>query len=462
MAAPDRSLVANLTSLSRPIVDYYRCSTHLPAFQVAEGVKESNGFFRFGSDVICYGRTTSETSAVVDGELFDASTQSHAHKGTVFLPFDFSQVFDNLRYERYVPSSDSPRWLEKSLARQLYYRLRPLLPSSLRRRLQRFYLRDWDRIAFPSWPVDRNADVLFEKLLVLVMRALETDRLPFIWFWPYGHSACAVVTHDVETKVGRDFSQQLMDIDDSFGIKSSFQIVPEKRYPVPDEYLASIRERGFELNVHGLDHDGNLFQNREAFMQAAVKINEYARQYGSRGFRSPVLYRNVDWLQKLAFSYDMSVPSVARLEAQRGGCCTIMPYFLPGNVLELPLTMAEDYSLFYILNEYSCALWKRQMKIILDAHGLLSFIIHPDYIQSSRNQGVYKTLLGEIDRLREDHGVWVALPGEVDTWWRQRDQMTLVPDGKNWTIEGAGSEKAALAYATLDGDRLKYCVEAIR
>src|SRR6185295_15540154 len=127
--------------------------------------------------------------------------------------------------------------------------------------------------------------------LALAMQALQTDRLPFIWFWPRGHKACAIVTHDVETITGRNFSDRLMDIDDAFDIKASFQVVPEKRYSVPSSYLSAIRDRGFEVNVHGLDHNGNLFHGRQTFLTQAEKINRYAASFGSSGFRSPSLYR---------------------------------------------------------------------------------------------------------------------------------------------------------------------------
>src|SRR5206468_8484892 len=139
----------------------------------------------------------------------------------------------------------------------------------------------------------------------------------------------------------------------------------------------------------------NLFWDREEFLRSAQKINYYAKQFGAQGFRSPVMYRNVDWFKYLCFSYDMSVPNVAHMEPQRGGCCTIMPYFLPDGMLELPLTMIQDYSLFHILEEYSLALWRQQISIVMDGHGLMSFIIHPDYDIENRAPGVYKGLLKE-------------------------------------------------------------------
>ena len=62
-----------------------------------------------------------------------------------------------------------------------------------------------------------------------------------------------------------------MDIDEAFGIKASFEIVPEQRYAVPSDYLQTIRDRGFEVNVHGLNHDGNLFRDRQTFLEKAEK-----------------------------------------------------------------------------------------------------------------------------------------------------------------------------------------------
>ena len=97
------------------------------------------------------------------------------------------------------------------------------------------------------------------------------------------------------------------------------------------------------------------------------------------GFRSAILYRNIDWYDALDFSYDMSIPNVAHLDPQRGGCCTVF-HSLLARYLELPVTTTQDYSLFHILDDYSTRLWKQQISIIQAKHGLISFVIHPDYI----------------------------------------------------------------------------------
>jgi hypothetical protein len=293
------------------------------------------------------------------------------------------------------------------------------------------------------------------KLLLLGAKGRGMDRVPFIWFWPDGANACSIMTHDVEAEPGRKFCTDLMTINEQFGIPASFQIVPEKRYEVSPEFLNEIRARGFEVNVQDLDHDGRLFRNYKEFVRRAEKINGYAKQYGAKGFRSAILYRNQDWFPLLKFSYDMSVPNVAHLDPQRGGCCTVMPYFI-GDMLELPVTTSQDHTLFNVLNDYSLSLWKQQTDLILEQHGLMGFIVHPDYIISSNPQSAYKELLEFLTKLRTEKNVWIALPREVDQWWRQRAQMRIVSQQGKLKVEGPGSEKARIAYACLEGDRIVY------
>lgn len=328
----------------------------------------------------------------------------------------------------------------------------------MRRHLQRFHLRGWDKVSFPRWPVDCSVDNLFEQLMLLSLRASGAERIPFIWFWPEGTSSCAIMTHDVETRVGRDFCTTLMDVDDSFGVKASFQIIPEERYSVAPSFLQSIRQRGFEAVVHDLNHDGHLYRDRQQFLERAAKINSYGREYKADGFRAGVLYRKQLWYDALKFSYDMSVPNVAHLDPQHGGCCTVMPYFL-GDILELPVTTIQDYTLFNILNDYSIDIWKRQIDIIMAKHGFMSFIVHPDYIMKPRELEVYQALLSYLARLRQEKGVWITTPGEVNRWWRQRAKMRLVEDKERWQIEGAGKERARIAYASAKEGRLVITVQ---
>ena len=125
-------------------------------------------------------------------------------------------------------------------------------------------------------------------------------------------------------------------------------------------------------------------------------------------------------------------------------------------MLELPLTAAQDYTVFHILGEYSTRLWQEQLDCILEQNGLASFIAHPDYLIDPRARTIYTELLGLLAGLRDERGVWTALPAEIDQWWRDRRRMRLVPDGGSWRIEGPGSDRARVAYARLEGDRVVY------
>lgn len=398
--------------------------------------------------------------------LFGRSSRvtSHAAPSALNLPFNPSAVADNLRCERYLDNrlpSDATTLELKSLARKAYYGLRPLLPVAVRKHAQRWALRDWPTLPFPSWPVDTTVDDLMNTIFGRLLEAHGIDELPFIWFWPEGHAACAIMTHDVETAAGRDFSGTLMAMEAEHDIVSAFEVVPEERYEVPEAYLEQIRAGGCEVCVHGLNHDGRLFLNETIFRERAKKINAYARKFGATGFRSPVMYRRVEWFDAFEFSYDMSLPNVAHLDPQRGGCCTVMPYFI-GGLVELPLTTTQDYQLYHILRRPDMELWEQQSELILKRHGLLSFIIHPDYTTSATAQNLYRQLLGYLATLRDERNVWLALPGDVDRWWRQRSELRLEREGPSWRIVGSGHERARVAFAYRAGDRVHYRLAARR
>jgi hypothetical protein len=440
------------------LTDYFCCPDFPGDFSVPHWSSEKAGYFSVDKEIVCYGRASEGFATPSNGHSPDILADAQLDGCAIQLPFDPSEVINNLRYERYVPPSDNGYERRiRSAIREAYYLARPLLPMGVRKHLQRVHLKGWQRLSFPRWPIDTTVDILSQKLLALAIRSAQIKSIPFIWFWPEGANACSIMTHDVETEKGAAFCSSLMAIDQQFGIPASFQVVPEERYHVSPEYLGDIRQKGFEVNVQDLNHDGRLFTDRELFKKRVVRINEYAGQFGASGFRSAVLYRNQAWYDLLNFEYDMSVPSVAHLDPQRGGCCTVMPYFV-GKILELPLTTTQDYSLFHILSDYSLTLWRQQIEVILRHNGLISFIVHPDYIVDQRPQKIYRALLQLLVDLRRDKNVWIALPRDVNQWWRQRSQMHVVNQDGYWQIQGTGSERARLAFATLENSRLVYHV----
>jgi hypothetical protein len=136
--------------------------------------------------------------------------------------------------------------------------------------------------------------------------ASKRDRVPFIWFWPEGHRACALDTHDIETKAGRDLTGKLMDVDDAFGFKASIRWCRRRGITFP---RISTFVAGVQINVHGLDHDGNPFR---IALPSSNAPSESPSMPWCLGPRVPLTdnVSHVDWFQDLNFSYDMSVPNV--------------------------------------------------------------------------------------------------------------------------------------------------------
>jgi hypothetical protein len=97
----------------------------------------------------------------------------------------------------------------------------------------------------------------------------------------------------------------------------------------------------------------------------------------------------------------------------------------------------------------------------MEHHGLINFIVHPDYITKSREWNVYKSLLAHLAQLRDEKKLWIPIPGEVDRWWRQRAKMTIVEDQHSVRIEGEGSERARVAYASEVNGRLVYTLQPV-
>lgn len=445
--------------MSQHFSQYFRCPDDYACFQTARPLAGQSGYFYWDRDTVCYGRTTSgEVAARPEAISYDAGRNLEVCDSQPCLPFDPEEVAENLQRERYSSHFRETKPVSSQIIRKAYYALRPYLSVPVRKHLQKVHLRNWDKIPFPEWPVDRTLDRIHSKRLALAMKARGVDKVPFIWFWPDNFTSCAIISHDVEAPAGRDFCGELMDLDASFGFRSSFQVIPEDRYSVSRAYLESISNRGFEVNIHDLKHDGRLYADHDEFRRRASLINEYGREFGARGFRSGVLYRNADWYDALDFLYDMSVPNVAHLDPQRGGCCTVMPYYI-GNIVELPVTCTQDYTLFHILNDYSPALWKKQIDLIRFHHGLISILVHPDYVMERREQTLYRELLGHLAELRDQTPLWTPLPVEVAEWWQLRNQMKLVDQNGQWHIEGPGKERARIAYASVTDDGLQYAVE---
>src|SRR5215207_5786970 len=85
-----------------PVSDFYRCPAGFAAPSAGHRPSGSPGYFRFGRNTICYGRSSAGSAMQLGEDLCDAAAQITTRNGMVELPFDPAEVVENLRRERYV------------------------------------------------------------------------------------------------------------------------------------------------------------------------------------------------------------------------------------------------------------------------------------------------------------------------------------------------------------------------
>jgi hypothetical protein len=106
--------------------------------------------------------------------------------------------------------------------------------------------------------------------------------------------------------------------------------------------------------------------------------------------------RNVEWVPELKFEYDSSFPDTDPYEPQPGGCCSIWPYFI-SNLLELPMTMPQDHTLFEILQHKDISVWKIKADWIEAKGGMVLINVHPDTLEHLHRLPAEKAVLDAID-----------------------------------------------------------------
>src|ERR1700756_3384833 len=105
-------------------------------------------------------------------------------------------------------------------------------------------------------------------------------------------------------------------------------------------------------------------------------------------------------------------------------------------------------------------LWEQQIELVLEQHGLVSFIVHPDYLLEKRARDAYSSLLERLAHLRRRSKMWIPLPRQLNDWWRSRNEMRLVKEGSSWQIKGLQQERARVAFAYLEDNRVVYSLDA--
>jgi hypothetical protein len=368
--------------------------------------------------------------------------------GQAFEPDD---ALANVQLERYVPR-DTVEARRTALLKKAYYLLKPVMPRGTQLRIQRANARARLRtVKYPAWPQDDSTDRALNAFLARVMQMQGVDRIPFLGFWPAGRRWAACFTHDVETTAGLRAMGGMAGIEEARAIRSTWYVVPE-RYPVRPGDFAFLRERGHEIGVHGLNHDGRLFSTRAEFSRRVPLINRYLREWGASGFRSPALHRNPDWLPELAIRYDSSYMDTAVLEPQLGGVGMVHPFQLDDRVVELPITMPMDHHLINLLRTDPVEGMLAKFRWVVERSGLANFLYHPDYNLEEERLREYREV---VETVAGTAGGWIATAAEVAEWWRRRRESSLEGSASSPCVVGPAAADGSIWHAVLEGDRVR-------
>ena len=300
------------------------------------------------------------------------------------------------------------------LSNQLYYRFKPYLPWQLRMNARHLVAQAQRRLYADTWPIDPSA-----------------GPAPANWpGWPAGKKFAFVLTHDVEGVIGLEKVRALVELEMKAGFRSSFNFVPEGEYRVPPGLRAELEQNGFEVGVHDLRHDGKLFWPDE-FSTNISRINGHLRDWQAKGFRTGFMLHDREFLNGLDIEYDASTFDTDPFEPQPTGVRTIFPFWISrpqgGGFVELPYTLPQDSTMFFVLREKNTDIWKRKLDWIVSRGGMALVNIHPDYIHfkggrpepSEYGVELYAEFLAYVAK---NYGgqYWNALPRDISGWYREK------------------------------------------
>lgn len=359
--------------------------------------------------------------------------------GSVFLPFDPGEVMETLWSERYLNLGRTRLPMAmRSAALRTYYRVRPAVPRALQMALRRQYSATQRLPDFPGWPVETSLHDMYGWLFRTLTRLADAP-VPWIGVWPEGKAWAFVLTHDVESAPGVDDIELLRAPERELGYRSSWNFVPQ-RYDLDDGVVRRLHDEGCEVGVHGLRHDGRDLGSARMLRRRLPAMRAAAERWKAVGFRSPATQRSWALMPSLGFDYDSSYTDTDPYEPQPGGCCSFLPFFI-GNLVELPITLPQDHTLFRVLKHAEHDLWVRKARSIRERGGMVLVLAHPDYARDQSAGKAWRELLQEF---RTDPSMWQPLPSEVAQWWRRRMASEVVRQGGLWRIVGPAARDGAV------------------
>jgi peptidoglycan/xylan/chitin deacetylase (PgdA/CDA1 family) len=189
------------------------------------------------------------------------------------------------------------------------------------------------------------------------------------------------LTHDVDWIGCQEFARNIADAEQRCAVRSTFNFLTHWNYELDRALLEDLAREGFEIGLHGAEHDIALAYRSEGAIHKKLSRALAELAVPVKGFRSPALSSSESLfavLQDLQFVYDSSLTS-----SDLGGLCFPFPH--PGrDLLEIPLSLQDSmlFRDFGLGDDEGLEIAVETMETIVGLGGVFVFNGHPGILKN--------------------------------------------------------------------------------
>ncbi len=209
-----------------------------------------------------------------------------------------------------------------------------------------------------------------------------------------GKKSVICLSHDIDYSDCWNFLPELSDIERSYGLRSTINVLTHGDYRIKHSLLNDLVNEGFEIGLHGKRHDIALAYRKKTDIRRAIHQSLEKLSLPVKGFRSPALSMSVQLLEVLeesGFSYDSSVPLLNPYGASTEFC---YPFRFPKQAItEIPLGIQDDilFRALRLSDDAALSVSRQYIEKTMRLGGIMVINTHPGIIK--HHQPYYKNLL---------------------------------------------------------------------
>lgn len=277
---------------------------------------------------------------------------------------------------------------------------------------------------FPLYFKDYSVELLTNIFLHCVQKIIKIDVNLNIW--PNGKKYAFVLTHDVDSKwvYQKDNLKTFFDTEEQVGVKGAWFFVGNL-YKHDFEKIDFLFRQGHEIGLHGDNHDHKIaFLSKAHINKRLSMCRSFIDRYEIIGFRSPHYLRTPCFYEILKdyVKYDTSMHdsynSISASNMTREGCSTVYPFKLSDCLLEIPITIPEDFELYKREKGPDSIVMTQleQINEVKTRNGIALLVIHPEPHLSSRKDyfEAFKEVLRAVSM---DSDCWICRPKDIYNYW---------------------------------------------